>query len=155
MAPARGSSPEDGALFVAQLILAYVRHAETYYTKGGRQTSQLSNVQMAMRPAKELYGHVYAKDFGPIALEACRQKLINRGLTRSTINRLIRIVKSMFRWAAAKEWIPAGVVEALDCLDGLHKGRSAAKESKKVRPVRDEFVEESLPHMSRAVAAMV
>jgi integrase len=149
------ASVAQATLFVSELIVAFLRYAETYYVKGGRQTSEVSVVQMAMRPVNELYGHTYAKDFGPVALEACRQKLVDRGLARHTINKVVRIIRLMFRWGAARQWIPAGVPQALSCLDGLHKGRSAAKESTKVRPVRDEFVEMSLPYMPRAAAAMV
>jgi integrase len=154
-APSHGSTTQNGSLFVAELILAYVRHAESYYIKGGKKTSEVSIVHMAMRPVKELYGHVYVGNFGPVALEACRQKLIERGLKRRTINKLVNVIRLMFRWGAARQWVPADMVKALECLDGLHKGRSGAKESGKIRPARDEFVEKSIPHMPRAVAAMV
>ena len=49
------------------MIVVYTRHADEYYVKDGAKTSEVSIIEAAMRPVKQLYGHTLAKDFGPIA----------------------------------------------------------------------------------------
>lgn len=36
-------------LTIAQLCIAYVKHARSYYVKNGRITSEVSNIQVALR----------------------------------------------------------------------------------------------------------
>ena len=71
------SKPDD--ITVSQLRLAYFRHAEVYYVKNGLQTSEVDVIRVALRVLKADYDHTLAKNFGPVALEACRQKLVARG----------------------------------------------------------------------------
>src|SRR5262245_30281125 len=58
------------ALTVAGLILLYREHAQSYYVKDGKPTSEQDNIRQALRPMRELYGHTDACDFGPLALKA-------------------------------------------------------------------------------------
>jgi integrase len=61
----------------------------------------------------------------------------------------------VFRWAAAKKLVPLSVHESLATVEGLRAGRSAARETPPVRPVAEDVVEATLPHMRPQVAAMV
>jgi integrase len=63
-------------LSVNELILAYWRFAEGYYRKNGEPTSQLDRVRLALRIVRELYGYTPARDFGPKALKAVREKML-------------------------------------------------------------------------------
>jgi hypothetical protein len=56
-----------------------------------------------LRMVRKSYGRTSAADFGPLALKALRQKLINMGHSRNYINKLIAIVRRMFEWAVAEE----------------------------------------------------
>src|SRR4051794_2631492 len=85
LAASSGHAPAD--LTVSELALAYFRHAEGYYVKGGEPTSELNIVKLSLRPLRQLYGHTPAKDFGPIALKAVRQAFIDAGLCRTEVNR--------------------------------------------------------------------
>jgi hypothetical protein len=64
------TSPPD--LTVNELILAYVRHADSYYVKNGYRTKEPFNVRFALRPLKTLYEATLASRFGPLALKAVR-----------------------------------------------------------------------------------
>jgi integrase len=152
--PAKPATAPNDA-YVSQLRLAYFRHAETYYVKNGLQTSEVDVIRMAMRVLKADYDHTLAKDFGPLALDACRRKLIAQGLARSSVNKLIGVIRMMFKWGASREMIPGSVPAALATLAGLRKGRSAAIEPEPIGPVADDVVEKSLVHMVAPVAAMV
>ena len=102
-----------------------------------------------------MYGHTSARDFGPLALKAVREKMIDQDYTRIHVNHCVGCVKRCFKWAVENELVPATVHQGLDCVAGLKKGRSRAKESGKVLPVPDEVIEATLPFMLHPVAAMV
>jgi integrase len=143
-------------LTIAELILAYWKHAETYYrTREGKPTQEQDNLRVALRPLRKLYGRTPARDFGPLALQAVRQDMIRSGLCRTTINARANRIRRVFKWAVSVEMIPASVTHALRDVDGLSEGRSEAREADAVEPVPIGVVEATLPHLPRPVAAMV
>jgi integrase len=137
-------------------MVSYWDHAERHYrTPDGRPSRELDNLRDALRTVKELYGHTPAASFGPLALRSVRQAMIAAGLKSTTVNARVHRVRRMFRWAASVELIPASVVGALETVEGLKRGRSAAKDPDPVRSVPVEDVERVSPHLPRPVAAMV
>jgi integrase len=148
--------PADDGPSVAEVILAYYRHAEGYYRReDGTQTAEVENICLALRPLRDLYGSTPARTFGPKALKAIRRSMVDAGLGLRTINqRIARIVRA-FRHAVENELIPADVHHALKSVSGLKRGRSAAKEPRTIRPVPDEHVEATLPHLPRQIRAMI
>jgi integrase len=144
--------PAGEPLTINETILAYWRHAKDYYRNS---PGEMARIREAVRPLKQLYGHTPAKDFGPLALKAVRQAMIDSGLARKTINMRIGAIKRMLKWAASDELIPAAVFHGVQAVDGLRFGRSDAKETEPIRPVPDAFVAAVLPHVCRQVAAMI
>jgi integrase len=108
-----------------------------------------------MGPLRKLYGDTPAGKFGPLALKAVRQRFIDAGLCRNEVNRRTRLIVRMFKWATAHEMVPPSVHEGLRTVEGLRKGECDVRESRKVRPVPDAYVDAVLPHVSRQVAAMI
>lgn len=78
---------DEEAFSVAELIVAYMKHAKFYYQKDGKRTSHLHNVEDAMTYLKNLYEPDAVKDFGPLKIKAVRQQMIGKGLGRTTINK--------------------------------------------------------------------
>jgi integrase len=147
---------ESLALTVNQLILAFWRHAEQHYRHAdGTPTGELDNLREALRPVRRLYGLTAAHDFGPLALRAVREEMVRAGLCRNVINDRIKRVRRAFRWAASVELILVSVVQALETVEGLKRGRCAARESEGIRPVDWTLVEATLSELPRPVAAMV
>ena len=141
---------------VADIILAFADHASKHYRlPDGMISDEVENLKVAIRPVRKLYGSTSAHDFGPLALRAVRDDMIASGLARRSINDRINRVRRMFRWAASVEFVPVAVVQALETVAGLQEGRSEARETDPIGPVALEVVEETLPHLSRPVAAMV
>jgi integrase len=141
---------------VAEMILAVWKQAENHYCHSdGTPTRELDNLRHALRPLRNLYGHTRAIDFGPLALRGIREKLMQTGLCRTTINARINRIRRVFRWATSLELIPVTVAQALATMPGLQRGRCAAPESPGVKPVPWADVEATLPHLSPTVAAMV
>lgn len=140
---------------VIELIAAFWKHAERYYIKNGKPTSEIPLHRIALRELKTLYGRELAQDFGPLKLKAIRSKWIAAGHARSTINGQIGRLKRVFKWGVAEELVPASVFQALATVQGLAAGRSAAKETAPIAPVDVALVEKTLAHLSPTVAAMI
>ena len=122
----RGTGNDDPGPSVAELILAFLAHAETHYVKNGQPTSEQDCIRSAVRPLRELYGMTPAKDFGPLALKAVRAKLVEAGLCRNTVNIHVSRIRHVFRFAVANEMIPAGVLTRLEAVEPLLAGRTKA-----------------------------
>ncbi|MFO0957083.1 MAG: site-specific integrase [Isosphaeraceae bacterium] len=137
------------------MVLAYLRHCDAYYVKNGKPTSEPVNIRLAMRPLRQLYGQKPAREFGPVALKAVRQAMIDSGLCRSEVNKRVRHVLRAFKWAVGEELVPPSTHHGLQAVPGLRRGRADVRESAPVRPVPDAFVEAVRPHVSRQVWAMI
>jgi integrase len=140
---------------VAEVILAYWQFVQGYYVKHGRPTSEPKNIQLALRPVRQLYGATLARDFGPLALKAVRQKLIETGICRNEVNKRVGRIVRMFKWAVAEELVEPAVHQSLKAVPGLRQGRSEARESEPVKPVPDADVDAVRPFVSRQVWAMI
>ncbi len=115
---------------VAELIALFWKHAENHYRRpDGSFTSERDNVRLALRPVRELYGSATARDFGPRALKAIRQVMVEHGWCRLSVNRAVGRVRRMFKWGVENETVPPDVFHALAAVSGLTRGRSEARES--------------------------
>jgi integrase len=147
---------DPNGVTVAEVLAAYLVHAERYYTDAaGNLTSEVTSVKRSIKPVRELYAATPAAGFGPRALAAVRQHMIGLGWCRSLVNKRIDRVKRAFRWAVAEELVPAATYEALRTLPGLRRGRTDARESDPVRPVPDDVLAATLPHLPAHVRVMV
>jgi integrase len=81
--------------------------------------------------------------------------MIDHGWCRTLINQQINRVRRVFKWAVAEEMIPPTVLQGLQSMRGLARGRCRAPESKPIRPVSDQDVQATLPFLSATVQAMV
>lgn len=153
-APGGGKPGHD--LTVAQLAAAYLQWARSYYRDAdGQPSAGLGPVEAAVKATFALYGSVAAASFGPVALRAVRQSMIDSDLCRSVINSRIACVKRLFRWAVAEELVPADTMQALAAVEPLRHRRSSVRESKPVGPVADEHVGVVLPYLPPTLRAMV
>ncbi len=150
------ASPASGPdLTINELLLAYLQFANGYYVKNGKPTSEPKNICCALRPLRQLYGHTFAKDFGPSGLKMVRQAMIDSDLCRSEINKRIGRIVRAFKWAVESEMTPPSIHQALKAVSGLRRGRSNVRESEPVKPVPESDVEAISPYVSRQVWAMV
>jgi integrase len=143
------------ALSVNEVLQAFWLHAKAYYVTEGRPTPEQVAYWSVIRTVQSLYGTSPVLQFGPLALKAVREHLIDRDLCRTEVNKRLNRIKHIFKWAVGEELIPAGIYEALRTVEALRFGRTRARESKKVKPVHDELVDVVLPLVSKQVAAMI
>jgi len=146
---------EANDITIVELIAGYLKFAKSYYASDRDTTSEYTCLRDALRPVRQLYGETLANDFGPLALKAVRQKMIDRGWCRTHINRQVNRVRRAFRWGIENELVRADVIQALSAVAPLKKGRTEARETDPVRPVNDEHVKAVLPFVSRQVAGMI
>jgi integrase len=157
---------EETPLTVADLVLAYFRHAEQHYRRpDGTPTSEIREYKLALRPVVHLYRSLPAAEFGPLALKAVRQLMVDGyghpkygpqgSVSRGVVNQRVGRIKRAFRWAVENELVPGAVYQALLAVRGLEPGRTTARETEPVRPVAEAVVAETLPFLNRQVAAMV
>ncbi|QEG36351.1 tyrosine-type recombinase/integrase [Bythopirellula goksoeyrii] len=144
--------PAD-SITVVELIARYLSFAKDYYGTPKRGT--YNNMRLGIAPLKELYGRTLANEFGVLQFKAMRQRFIGEDLSRPYINERMRQIVAVFRWGASEGLIPAVVAQTLAIIPGLRKGRSGVREPSPVKPVDLSIVEDTLPHLSTVVAAMV
>jgi integrase len=143
-------------LTVVEIADRFWNHVQAYYRHpDGTPTSEVECFKHPLKLLNRLYGHTPARDFGPLALEAVRNAMIQANWCRRNINNQIGRIRQVFRWAVSKELIPATVHHGLVALSALKVGRTQARESAPVKPVPDATVDTTLPHLSSIVAAMV
>ncbi len=141
---------------VAELILAFLKHAEGYYRRpDGTPTGEYGNIVEAVKPLKQLFGQVEARTFGPKSLKAVRDAMVAGKLCRNVVNQRIGRIVRVFRWAVENEMVTADVHHGLKAVAGLRKGRTAARETEPVKPVPEADVDAVRGHVSRQVWAMI
>ena len=151
----RGSGRTD--LTISELSLLFWKHAESYYRRpDGTASRELDHFRLVLDPLERLYGSTPAAEFGPLALKAVRQHMLDSGrLCRKVINQRIDHVRRLFRWAVSEQLVPSSVHEALRTVSGLRRGHPGTQERSRVKPVPDKHIEAILPFLTRQVAAMV
>jgi integrase len=172
--------PSDAPLTVTELIARYWRFAKSYYVKDDKPASEIPSIKLALGFVRRLYGRTPAREFSPKKLKAVREamitheiarkvkvidektgsvtwerKVIRKGLSRKCINKTVGRVKRMFAWAVEEELLPAEVHGALMRVKGLKRGKSAARETSRVRPVAEEHIAAVLPLVPTMVRAMI
>ncbi len=106
LANGRSALGPDGGppdLTVDELILSYWRHVDGYYVKDGRPTSEPDTIRQALRFVRKLHGATRTRDFGPLAMKAVRQAMVDHGWCRGYVNKQVGRVRLMFGWAAENE----------------------------------------------------
>lgn len=96
---ASGGNPAVPAseLTVVELIARFWSHAEAFYGGNGGRGIEADNYRLALRPLKAMYGDTPAARFGPTALAAVRQRMIDEGWSRTHINRQVGRLKHVFK----------------------------------------------------------
>jgi integrase len=153
------------AISVNELCARYLLHAESYYGE-----DQLHIVHAVIRPLRTLYKELPAAEFGTKQLKAVRQHLIQQGdlrqkksgepvwkpLSRSYINRLVRYVRTVFKWGVSESLIDVAVWQTLLTVDAIKKGREKqVKETEKKKSIPSAAIAKTLEHLSATVSTMV
>lgn len=151
----RAAPPPDTGPTVNEVILQYWRHAQAYYVKDGKQTTEPVAIRHSLKPLRRLYGRTPARDFGPLALEAVRNDMIAADLCRNEVNKRIRRIVRAWTWAVSRELVPPESVTALKTLKGLREGRCDVRETDPVLPAPELHVRAVLKDVLPPIRAMI
>lgn len=155
LVPPRPRDRPGEVLTITELASAYWAYVIGYYVKDGAVTSEAECIRQALKPVRQLYGHVVARNFGPLALKTVRSAMIAQGWARNHVNRQVNRVKRMFSWATSEEILPVTIYQSLKTVEGLRRGRTTAKDKPPIAPVSDAIVDKTIRHLRPTVAAMV
>ncbi|AQT68052.1 site-specific tyrosine recombinase XerC [Anaerohalosphaera lusitana] len=148
--------PEERIENIAELCKAYMAHAREYYKKAdGSPGKEVKQIEYSIKPLVNRFGNLSIDEFGPLKLVEVREQMIGRGWCRNLINQRVGRLKRMFKWAVSREIASSVLYNSLATVEGLRKGRTAAKESRPIKPVSEDHVHKSLPYMTKVVANMV
>lgn len=127
--PKPNGAADSDVLTINEFILRYLRFAETYYVKNGKPTQEFEEMKYCLRPLRLLYGRTPARNFGPLALKAVRQHMIDvDDLSRGVVNHRVNRVKRAFKWAVSEELAPPERTR--------HCGRSPVCDTDAQRPAK-------------------
>ena len=117
--------PND--ITIVELIARFWEHALAYYRMpNGKLSSTITKYRMAFSVLKEVYGRIKAIEFGPVRLKVIRQKMIERGWCRRTVNQHVGLIRAMFRWGVAEQLVPVEILQALSTLARFTASRAAS-----------------------------
>jgi integrase len=152
----KAETNEASDITVNRLLELFLVHSEKIYVKGGKPTSQLGNVKLAVRAARLTYGETLARDFSAVALRRIRDGIIaeNR-LCRREVNRRTKLIAQIFRWGVSEGLVPPSVAHSVREFVHLRRGRTDIPDHDPVLAVPWDVVEATLPFVSRQVRAMI
>jgi hypothetical protein len=155
-APTAETSPSgSGDPTVNELALADLQFADSYYVKNGAPTTEARDIRYSIRPLRERFGMLPIDKFNPQALKTVREAMIEAGLCRTEVNKRTRRLVRMFAWGVEEGLVPPSVHWGLKAVKGLKKDRCGVRESQKVKPVPDAFVDAIKPLVPPQIWAMI
>ena len=145
----RNESEADSGPSVAELLLAFKRHADTYYVKNGKPTAEVDCFSSAMRPVRELFAMLPARDFGPLHLKAVQQRYVEAGWSRGFSNKSTNRIRHIWKWAVGNGLVPVATWQALQAVPPLKAGHTTAPDHKRREAVSDEHIEAVRPYLAQ------
>jgi len=176
-------SPQATGPTVADLCLSYLDHAEQYYSTSEfvnlRMAMRPLSVLYATLPAKSFgvveyrtvrdwwlktpidkaaYGK--RKSANPSKAKARKPKAKpapkpDQFRSRQYVNKCMKRLLRVFKWAVGQAIVPPNVHDALRCVEPLKRGRTTAPEAKPITCVESSVVDATLPFLTQVLADMV
>jgi len=120
-------SLHDNTVTVSVLVARFLEWAETNYVKNDRYTGTHKKFKIIVQPLLELYKSVPVTEFGPLALKAVRNSMIeSKTLCRNSINERVGGIRRIFQWGVSEELVPETVYRALMTVSMLKEGKTSA-----------------------------
>lgn len=138
--PLAGPGNDSGPT-VSELLLAFKLHAESYYVKNGKPTSEVDCFYSVIRTVRPLFGATLVKVFTPMCLEACQAAFVQNGWTRKFCNKSVNRLRQIFKWGVAKGLVPVAVWQALTAVEPLKAGKTKAPDRPKRKAVPADILE--------------
>lgn len=125
--------PSAGVFTLNDLLLRFATEELSRYSPAEQRC-----IRGVVKITRELFGETAAAEFGPLRLRTVREAMIRKAWSRSYINKQVKRLRTVLRWAVGWEMIPRTVVDALGDVRPLAPGDSEAPESNPRRAVPEE-----------------
>ncbi len=136
-----GTKIDAGQFTVNELCLAFMRHADQHYRKGGELTDEIDCYKSAIRPLVELYGHEMVNGFGPLALKVVRTKMVGKDWCRQYVNKSVNRLRHVVRWGVENELVEPATLQKLEAVSPLLAGRTEAIDYPARQPVPQDQID--------------
>jgi integrase len=141
---------------IAALTAAYLEYIKGYYVDGyGNPTREILDIHYSLKPLTNLFAALPVNEFGPLKLIEIRDTMIRNNLSRNLINQRVGRIKRMFKWAVSRQLVSPVIYHGLVTVEGLKRGRCAARETEKRRPAEERHVYAILSYTTPVVAVMI
>lgn len=141
---------------IEELLASFWLHAQNHYRlPDGSESSELCVFRSLFKTVRGMYSSLPVAEFTPLKLSAIRDSLVEKGLSRVNINKMIQRMKHVIKWGVGRELVPPMILQGLQAVSGLQRGRTLARERPKVKPASRELVERTIPHLPTPVANIV
>jgi integrase len=94
-------------------------------------------------------------EFTPKRLRAIQAEIAATGVSRRYANRQVARIVRAVRWAVAEEMCSPDLLTALQAVEPIKAGRTAAKDLPPIEAVDDKTIDATLPHMAPIPADMI
>ncbi len=156
LAGGRHTVGQAGEFTITELVAEFWIHAQKHYRlPSGQDSHELENYRYILKHVTELYGSTACEKFGPRSLKTIRTRFINLGWCRSNINKCVTRIKHVFKWGVENEIVNASTYHALQCVGGLSRGRTDARENPPRLPVPSDDIESVRKLVSRQVRSLI
>lgn len=143
------------SLTIAELIERYDDYSRIYYSSPKGMSSEYVTIRYALGVILKIYPTALARDFGPLKLRSVRERMVEMGWSRSYINAQVHRIRRAFRWAVSEELLEPSVLQALESLPPLARGRTDAREGEPVTPAPESSITIVCAHVSSVIKAMI
>jgi len=152
-APAAVASQQTKQAFLVRHVTAsYREHIKTKYANSPDELYRLNQI------CDELDHHdgdVEADQYGPIRLQAQRQRWVDAGKARVYVNRLTRCAVRCWKYAVSQELVEETTWRRLQSVEALRIGQTEAKETEPVLPVDILHVRLTATQLTPILKAMI
>ena len=138
--PTAASMKRGETVLLDQLCLAFLQGR-------GDNKNDHGNYKTAIEVLLSVYSGEPAESFDFSHLEVVRNQFLQRGYSRSHINKLTGMVRGIFYWGVPRKLVPASVAESIRYLKPLKKYQTTAPENAPRQEVPDEVIKQTLPYL--------
>ena len=116
----------DAPMLVRHVTAAYRELAKTKYADSPQEKDRADRICDQL---DEHDGNVIANDYGPLRLQAQRQRWVDAGLSRGYCNRLTKFVIRIWKHAVSQELVSETSWRRLKSVESLREGQTTAPET--------------------------
>lgn len=120
----------------------------------GMDARHLRAIGKVVGLVEALHADLPAADLSPLHVHRIRQQLATQGRARGYINSLVRVFKTIWRWAVSMAVVAGPNAHGVLALRAWEEG-DGGRETPPRLPVDDKDVDKTLPHLPTLVRAMV